>query len=125
MLASINQGAEDVDRLGYWASSNSHAVLQSIERVERVRSITINPLLHQINTQEHPVLEPIHYLPQSYNPHVLAQPSLNQLPEHYRDRAKPTAEDNVPPRFELFILNDGEKKVVETTDTRLSPLPLP
>jgi hypothetical protein len=28
------------------------------------------------------------------------------------------AEDNVPPRFELFILGDGEKKVVETADTR-------
>jgi DNA-directed RNA polymerase II subunit RPB11 len=28
------------------------------------------------------------------------------------------AEDNVPPRFELFLLGDGEKKVTETPDTR-------
>ena len=29
-------------------------------------------------------------------------------------------EDNVPPRFELFLLSDGEKKVIETPDTRES-----
>jgi len=28
------------------------------------------------------------------------------------------AEDNVPSRFELFLLGDGEKKVTETPDTR-------
>ena len=28
------------------------------------------------------------------------------------------AEDNVPHRFELFLLGEGEKKVVETADTR-------
>jgi len=28
------------------------------------------------------------------------------------------AEDNVPHRFELFLLGDGEKKVTETPDTR-------
>jgi DNA-directed RNA polymerase II subunit RPB11 len=33
------------------------------------------------------------------------------------------SEDNVPSRFELFLLNDGEKKVVETPDTRMSFLP--
>ncbi|MCJ1257065.1 DNA-directed RNA polymerase II core subunit [Lignoscripta atroalba] len=32
---------------------------------------------------------------------------------------KPTAEDNVEPRFELFLLGDGEKKVTETADTRI------
>ena len=31
---------------------------------------------------------------------------------------KPGAEDNVQPRFELFLLADGEKKVTEEPDTR-------
>ena len=35
---------------------------------------------------------------------------------------KPGAEDNVQPRFELFLLADGEKKVIEEPDTRESPL---
>ena len=34
---------------------------------------------------------------------------------------KPGAEDNVQPRFELFLLADGEKKVVEEPDTREFP----
>ena len=29
-------------------------------------------------------------------------------------------EDNVPPRFELFLLGEGEKKVTEAPDTRES-----
>ncbi|MCJ1247477.1 DNA-directed RNA polymerase II core subunit [Trapelia coarctata] len=29
------------------------------------------------------------------------------------------AEENVPHRFELFLLGDGEKKVTETPDTRI------
>lgn len=33
---------------------------------------------------------------------------------------KPGAEDNVQPRFELFLLADGEKKVTEEPDTRES-----
>ena len=32
--------------------------------------------------------------------------------------AKPATETNVPERFELFILGDGEKKVTEEIDTR-------
>ncbi|KAL8724804.1 MAG: hypothetical protein Q9181_006665 [Wetmoreana brouardii] len=32
---------------------------------------------------------------------------------------RPGAEDNVPNRFELFLLADGEKKVTEETDTRI------
>ena len=28
------------------------------------------------------------------------------------------AEDNIPYRFELFLLGEGEKKVTETADTR-------
>lgn len=35
-----------------------------------------------------------------------------------RREAKATAEDNVTPRFELFLLGDGEKKVTEEPDTR-------
>lgn len=33
---------------------------------------------------------------------------------------KPAVETNVPERFELFILGDGEKKVSEEIDTRKS-----
>ena len=37
--------------------------------------------------------------------------------------AKIVTQDNVPNRFELFLLKDGEKKVIETADTReLDPL---
>lgn len=36
----------------------------------------------------------------------------------YRRESKPTAEDNTQPRFELFLLGDGEKKVTEEADTR-------
>lgn len=34
--------------------------------------------------------------------------------------AKPAAETNVPERFELFLLGEGEKKVTEEIDTRES-----
>ncbi|KAI4129976.1 MAG: hypothetical protein LQ338_001982 [Usnochroma carphineum] len=34
-------------------------------------------------------------------------------------RGRPGAEENVPNRFELFLLGDGEKKVTEETDTRI------
>ena len=36
----------------------------------------------------------------------------------YRRESKPTAEDNTQPRFELFLLGEGEKKVTEEADTR-------
>ena len=36
----------------------------------------------------------------------------------YTSEAKATAEDNTQPRFELFLLGDGEKKVTEEADTR-------
>ena len=39
-----------------------------------------------------------------------------------RREARPTAEDNVQHRFELFLLGDGEKKVTEEADTRKSNL---
>ncbi|KAI4244463.1 MAG: hypothetical protein L6R40_002930 [Gallowayella cf. fulva] len=39
------------------------------------------------------------------------------------DRAQPgsraIAEENVPNRFELFLLGDGEKKIIEEPDTRV------
>ena len=37
-----------------------------------------------------------------------------------RRESKPNAEDNVPHRFELFILGEGERKVTEEPDTRTS-----
>ena len=36
----------------------------------------------------------------------------------YERGTRPTAEDNTQPRFELFLLGDGEKKVTEEADTR-------
>ena len=36
----------------------------------------------------------------------------------YTRESRPTAEDNLPPRFELFLLGEGEKKVTEEADTR-------
>ncbi|KAL9120459.1 MAG: hypothetical protein Q9187_002988 [Circinaria calcarea] len=66
------------------------------------------------NTTEHPALEPLHG-----HPYRTVHPSINMLPEHSRDHDK-GHQDNVPPRFELFLLADGEKKVVETPDTRIA-----
>ncbi|KAL8934441.1 MAG: hypothetical protein Q9216_005913 [Gyalolechia sp. 2 TL-2023] len=40
-------------------------------------------------------------------------------PEAASRASRPGAEDNVPNRFELFLLGDGEKKVTEETDTRI------
>lgn len=37
----------------------------------------------------------------------------------YRREPKVTAEDNTQPRFELFLLGEGEKKVTEEADTRM------
>ena len=36
----------------------------------------------------------------------------------YSRASRPTAEDNVQNRFELFLLGEGEKKVTEEADTR-------
>lgn len=36
----------------------------------------------------------------------------------YCRESRPTAEDNTQPRFELFLLGEGEKKVTEEADTR-------
>lgn len=47
-------------------------------------------------------------------------PSMNfniSTPGYSRE-SRPTAEDNVQPRFELFLLGEGEKKVTEEADTR-------
>lgn len=46
--------------------------------------------------------------------------SMNPNAENagYRREPKITAEDNTQPRFELFLLGDGEKKVTEEADTR-------
>ena len=39
--------------------------------------------------------------------------------------ARPTAEDNIPTRFDAFLLGEGEKKVTEEPDTRKSGMNLP
>ena len=36
------------------------------------------------------------------------------------DRRRNYAKDNVPPRFDAFLLGDGEKKVTEELETRES-----
>lgn len=51
---------------------------------------------------------------------------INGLGGSSRCGPRAAAEDNVPPRFELFLLGEGEKKVTEEADTRkLSPLHFP
>ena len=53
------------------------------------------------------------------------RPSMNfsiSTPGYSRE-SKPTAEDNVQPRFELFLLGEGEKKVTEEADTRKFSFP--
>lgn len=44
--------------------------------------------------------------------------NLNSGDAGYRRESRATAEDNTQPRFELFLLGDGEKKVTEEADTR-------
>ena len=54
-----------------------------------------------------------------YVPFEVVNRGLNATGGNYHpDRGELHAEDNVPPRFELFLLGDGEKKVTETPDTR-------
>lgn len=55
--------------------------------------------------------------------HMVKVPNLSSNmrlpnPEAGSRASRPGAEDNVPNRFELFLLSDGEKKVTEETDTR-------
>ncbi len=45
--------------------------------------------------------------------------SMHSAGEGQRE-ARPTAEDNLSDRFELFLLGDGEKKVTEEPDTSKS-----
>lgn len=54
------------------------------------------------------------------SPASLHMPSINPHPGNagYRREPRPTAEDNTQPRFELFLLGEGEKKVTEEADTR-------
>ena len=46
--------------------------------------------------------------------------NMNPITGHgdYERGTRTTAEDNTQPRFELFLLGDGEKKVTEEADTR-------
>ena len=49
---------------------------------------------------------------------LYANMNVNALSSNSNRGPKPTAEDNVPNRFDTFLLGDGEKKVVEEADTR-------
>ena len=54
------------------------------------------------------------------------QQNVNMVPPNPERGAQPVVESNVPDRFELFMLADGEKKVTEAIDTRkLTLVPLP
>ena len=54
----------------------------------------------------------------------ITNPDYKLHPEriHHRNKhdhhGKPRVEDNVPDRFELFTLGEGEKKIEEVPDTR-------
>ena len=56
----------------------------------------------------------------SYDPLRNVNPGVNAQERYRGDRPKGMAESNVTPRFELFLLGDGEKKVTEAPDTRKS-----
>lgn len=58
-----------------------------------------------------------HFTPPHGAPGYLANMNVNA---GVARQAAPSAEDNVPNRFELFLLGDGEKKVAEEADTRES-----
>ena len=51
-------------------------------------------------------------------PGPYANMNVNALSSNANRGPKPTAEDNVPNRFDTFLLADGEKKVTEEADTR-------
>ena len=59
------------------------------------------------------------------NLHSNVNPSFNNQNSYGGEKNKPKAESNDPPRFELFLLGDGEKKVTETPDTRKSSTSYP
>jgi hypothetical protein len=48
--------------------------------------------------------------------------NVNALNSDSHVGPKPVAEDNIPNRFDTFLLGDGEKKVTEVADTRKSIL---
>ncbi|KAI9874810.1 MAG: DNA-directed RNA polymerase II core subunit [Pleopsidium flavum] len=56
--------------------------------------------------------------PLPFVPVVVKNPTLNAGVNPHRYTV-PSAEENINPRFELFLLGDGEKKVSETPDTRI------
>jgi hypothetical protein len=77
-----------------------------------------------------PSAMPVGHIPFSSPDHSLNKPyingpvAVNASPGHNRGRLRLAAEDNVPDRFELFLLGDDEKKVTEETDTRKFIFPL-
>lgn len=55
--------------------------------------------------------------------HALYSPmNVNAFNSDSRVGPKAVAEDNIPDRFDTFLLGDGEKKVTEVADTRKSIL---
>lgn len=63
-----------------------------------------------------------HYAHMRRTPSNALQSTMNTIHSfgNRRREEKPNAEDNVASRFELFILQEGEKKVIEEPDTRES-----
>lgn len=61
-------------------------------------------------------------IPFQHKSHASHSSYGNQDSSHNSSRAAKSVDDNRPDRFELFLLGDGEKKVVEEADTRRSHL---
>jgi len=80
---------------------------------DNVRKTSQGPYLHP--TQHVSFMS--HFTPPHGAPGYLANMNVNA---GVARQAAPSAEDNVPNRFELFLLGDGEKKVAEEADTRES-----
>ena len=56
--------------------------------------------------------------PSLHMPNVNPNMNPNTANSGYSRGSRATAEDNTQPRFELFLLGEGEKKVTEEADTR-------
>ncbi|MCJ1366648.1 DNA-directed RNA polymerase II core subunit [Acarospora aff. strigata] len=54
-----------------------------------------------------------------HTPFSIKNPALNSAEGNHFSHPRMNAEENIDPRFELFLLGEGEKKVTEAPDTRI------
>ncbi|KAI9717505.1 MAG: hypothetical protein M1812_004646 [Candelaria pacifica] len=66
-----------------------------------------------------PTVRPTITSPNDDNSKFGAHVELDSNKDHAKETPKPNAADNVPDRFELFLLGEGERKVTVVPDTRV------